>query len=204
MHKILYYDYAAFAIFAIIAVSIMVKGLTRGKLNRQFFMVLIVALFATAFDIGAITFDNLEDRNAVVQYLFHTGYLFFHSLSTPLYVTYIVNLVDGIHIFKHKGRHILMQLPFMVLVVCLMINVFVPCIFSIGPDGEYKREAWMNYLYLMAVFYILVGIIVIIRYRKRLSKRVFTSVIAVFLWLSQLLFISYKIRMSRWRCLQML
>lgn len=34
MHKILYYDYAAFAIFAIIAVSIMVKGLTRGKLNR--------------------------------------------------------------------------------------------------------------------------------------------------------------------------
>lgn len=180
MHKILYYDYAAFAIFAIIAVSIMVKGLTRGKLNRQFFMVLIVALFATVFDIGAITFDNLEDRNAVVQYLFHTGYLFFHSLSTPLYVTYIVNLVDGIHIFKHKGRHILMQLPFMVLVVCLMINVFVPCIFSIGPDGEYKREAWMNYLYLMAVFYILVGIIVVIRYRKRLSKRIFTSVIAVF------------------------
>ena len=59
MHKILYYDYAAFAIFAIIAVSIMVKGLTRGKLNRQFFMVLIVAVFATVFDIGAITFDNL-------------------------------------------------------------------------------------------------------------------------------------------------
>lgn len=180
MHKILYFDYAAFAIFAIIAVSIIFKGLTRGKLNRQFLMVLTVALFATAFDIGAIVYDNFGERHAAAQYMFHTGYLFFHGLSTPLYVTYIINLVDDVHIFKRKGRSVLMQIPFLMSVVCLVVNMFIPCVFSIGPEGEYRREFWMNYLYLMVAFYIIVGIVVVIRYRKRLSKRVFTSVIAVF------------------------
>ena len=54
MSKVLYFDYAAFCVFTLIMVSVIMKKMTRGKLNRQFQFVLTIAMVATAFDIGAI------------------------------------------------------------------------------------------------------------------------------------------------------
>lgn len=36
MSKVLYFDYAAFCVFTLIMVSVIMKKMTRGKLNRQF------------------------------------------------------------------------------------------------------------------------------------------------------------------------
>ena len=52
MSKVLYFDYAAFCVFTLIMVSVIMKKMTRGKLNRQFQFVLTIAMVATAFDIG--------------------------------------------------------------------------------------------------------------------------------------------------------
>ena len=41
MSKVLYFDYAAFCVFTLIMVSVIMKKMTRGKLNRQFQFVLI-------------------------------------------------------------------------------------------------------------------------------------------------------------------
>ena len=68
MNKVLYFDYAAFIVFALILISVVMKRLTRGKMSRQFLIVLIVALVATSFDIGAIAYDNIGERHTFAQY----------------------------------------------------------------------------------------------------------------------------------------
>ena len=44
MSKVLYFDYAAFCVFTLIMVSVIMKKMTRGKLNRQFQFVLTIAM----------------------------------------------------------------------------------------------------------------------------------------------------------------
>ena len=126
MDKVLYYDYAAFCLLTLILVSAIMKRMTRGKLNRQFLMVLITTMLAAVFDIGAIAYDNLRERHAFLQYTFHTGYLFFHVVSAVMYVIYVFNMVDAIHIFRGRVKSLVMALPCLICVGLLAVNIFYP------------------------------------------------------------------------------
>lgn len=87
MNKVLYFDYAAFIVFALILISVVMKRLTRGKMSRQFLIVLIVALVATSFDIGAIAYDNIGERHTFAQYFSIRDILYF-MCSRLLYIQY--------------------------------------------------------------------------------------------------------------------
>lgn len=180
MSKVLYFDYAAFCVFTLIMVSVIMKKMTRGKLNRQFQVVLTIAMVATAFDIGAIAFDNMGERHVVTQYIFHTGYLFFHVVSSAMYAAYVVNIVDAIHIFRGKVKSFILALPTLLCMIMLGVNFFTPCVFSIGGQGEYRREFFMTFLYAAGIFYMILGFMVVTRYHRRLTRGRFVSTIAIF------------------------
>ncbi len=180
MSKVLYFDYAAFCVFTLIMVSVIMKKMTRGKLNRQFQFVLTIAMVATAFDIGAIAFDNMGERHVVTQYIFHTGYLFFHVVSSAMYAAYVVNIVDAIHIFRGKVKSFILALPTLLCMIMLGVNFFTPCVFSIGGQGEYRREFFMTFLYVAGIFYMILGFMVVTRYHRRLTRGRFVSTIAIF------------------------
>ena len=180
MSKVLYFDYAAFCVFTLIMVSVIMKKMTRGKLNRQFQIVLAIAMVATVFDIGAIAFDNMGERHVVTQYIFHTGYLFFHVVSSAMYAIYVVNIVDAIHIFRGKVKSFILVLPTLLCMIMLGVNFFTPCVFNIGGQGEYRREFFMTFLYVAGIFYMILGFIVVKRYHRRLTRGRFVSTIAIF------------------------
>ena len=180
MSKVLYFDYAAFCVFTLIMVSVIMKKMTRGKLTRQFQVVLTIAMVATAFDIGAIAFDNMGERHVVTQYIFHTGYLFFHVVSSAMYATYVMNIVDAIHIFRGKVKSFILVLPTLLCIIMLGVNFFTPCVFSIGGQGEYRREFFMTFLYVAGIFYMILGFMVVTRYHRRLTRGRFVSTIAIF------------------------
>lgn len=180
MSKVLYFDYAAFCVFTLIMVSVIMKKMTRGKLTRQFQVVLTIAMVATAFDIGAIAFDNMGERHVVTQYIFHTGYLFFHVVSSAMYAAYVVNIVDAIHIFRGKVKSFILALPTLLCMTMLGVNFFTPCVFSIGGQGEYRREFFMTFLYAAGIFYMILGFMVVTRYHRRLTRGRFVSTIAIF------------------------
>lgn len=180
MNKVLYFDYAAFIVFALILISVVMKRLTRGKMNRQFLMVLIAALVATSFDIGAIAYDNIGERHTFAQYFFHTGYLVFHVLSAALYTIYVISMVDAIHIFRGRVKSVILALPTLLCVLLLIVNLFYPTVFSIGTDGEYARERFMVFLYITSFIYMIIGFIVVMKYRRRLSRKCLISVIMIF------------------------
>lgn len=180
MNKVLYFDYAAFIVFALILISVVMKRLTRGKMSRLFLMVLIVALVATSFDIGAIAYDNIGERHTFAQYFFHTGYLVFHVLSAALYTIYVISMVDAIHIFRGRVKSVILALPTLLCVLLLIVNLFYPTVFSIGADGGYARERLMVFLYITSFIYMIIGFIVVMKYRRRLSRKCLISVIMIF------------------------
>lgn len=180
MQKILYFDSASFFIFIVLLVAIFMKGLTRGRLNRYFLYVVISAALAAIFDTGSIAYDNLGERNAVAQYFFHSMYLFWHGLSTPLYAVFVINHVDAWYRFRGKKLRIMLVIPFVINTLLLIVNLFYPCVFNIDSEGNYSRASGMIYTYVMAAFYMAIGFVVVIKYRYRISRRRFVSIIAIF------------------------
>lgn len=179
MYKIPYFDIAALVIIAVITVAIVLKGFAKRRLNREYLLVLIVALFATAFDVATLVYDNMQERHAALQYFYHTGYLFFHGLTAPFFATYVICLVDRIHVFRNTKSVIIMMLPVFIQTILLIINLFVPCVFSIEANGEYNRGIFLSFFYVIAVLYMCLSMYELIVYRNRLSVQTFVSVVLV-------------------------
>ena len=86
MEKIAYFDYASIVIFGLLIVSCITRKMLKGRQNRDFLILVVVNFLTTVFDILAIMFDRMNGGVAVEQIIFHTLYLFFHSITLPLYL----------------------------------------------------------------------------------------------------------------------
>ena len=97
-----------------------------------------------------------------------------------MYAAYVVNIVDAIHIFRGKVKSFILALPTLLCMTMLGVNFFTPCVFSIGGQGEYRREFFMTFLYAAGIFYMILGFMVVTRYHRRLTRGRFVSTIAIF------------------------
>ena len=97
-----------------------------------------------------------------------------------MYAAYVVNIVDAIHIFRGKVKSFILALPTLLCMTMLGVNFFTPCVFSIGGQGEYRREFFMTFLYAAGIFYMIMGFMVVTRYHRRLTRGRFVSTIAIF------------------------
>ena len=66
----------------------------KGKVNRSFLEVLVVAWLTILFDIWAVHLDNLGVQQVFTKYVAHMGYLVLHSLEMPFYITYLVAMTE--------------------------------------------------------------------------------------------------------------
>ena len=88
--------------------------------------------------------------------------------------------MDAIHIFRGKVKSFILALPTLLCMIMLGVNFFTPCVFSIGGQGEYRREFFMTFLYAAGIFYMILGFMVVTRYHRRLTRGRFVSTIAIF------------------------
>ena len=88
--------------------------------------------------------------------------------------------MDAIHIFRGKVKSFILVLPTLLCIIMLGVNFFTPCVFSIGGQGEYRREFFMTFLYVAGIFYMILGFMVVTRYHRRLTRGRFVSTIAIF------------------------
>ena len=87
--KNLNFDYCAIIIITILFVTTILRRMVKGKLNRCFIELLVVAWLTVFFDIWAVNLDNLEAAQIFSKNVAHMGYLVFHSLAMPFYVAIV-------------------------------------------------------------------------------------------------------------------
>lgn len=144
--------------------------MTKGLTNRMFLLVLATTFASTIFSIWAVTLDNSHNADQVLLYISHTGYLITHNMSTPAYVLYIISLSDTWHkMLKNKLQMTLLIAPFGILVALLIVNLFTDCVFEIA-NHTYVRGELFFVLYIIAVFYMVYGLVYLFRCRKILSR----------------------------------
>ena len=171
MVKILTFDICALFIFIFVLAATFFRRMTKGRINQCFILLLVVGALSCIFDIGAIALDvNPSDSLLGLQFVCHTGYLYFHNLTPPLYLLYIVAQTDTFYRYKKNRAFIYyVLLPAVFFTAVLAINCFNGMVFSLD-DCVYKREWFMNVLYILAISYAVLCGILLIKYRRLFTK----------------------------------
>lgn len=182
MNNIIYFDYCALIVEALILVSLIVRKMTRGRVNR-WALVLIGDIILTTFaDIAAITFEKIGPGNVVLKYIANTVVLWGTTQVSVIFCGYLFAMIGIWHkIHERKILSHVYNIPIVIMSVLLVIiNPIFKVIFSINEGGNYQRGPWFYALYLLSYMYIFVGYAEVIRYRKLFTARKMFSIILVF------------------------
>lgn len=168
MGKSISFDIAALILLIVLLISCYIRKMTSGITNRIFFIITLIYIAATVFDIAAVTLDNAHSDNIVALYTAHSGYLITHFLSSPLHLLFVISLTDTWHILrKKKGYQILLITPLVVMYAALVANAGNQLIFSV--ENGYTRGPLFGMMYVATLLYIIFDILYIIQYRSLFS-----------------------------------
>lgn len=171
MIKLNYFNYCALGIVVVLLIIVLARNMLNGRRNRYFWNLLLVLFCSTVFDILAVQLDNGTELEIIEKYITHGGYLILHSLSVPVYLLYLSCLTDSMYKIRN---HVLIQLglaaPFVVVLLMVLTSFAYHTIFYIDIYGNYTMGPWYGVLYIVALFYICLGVLYGVRYRRRFEK----------------------------------
>lgn len=146
IYKDVMYDYCAILIISILIITTILRRMVKGKVNRSFMEVLVVAWLAVLFDVWARYLDNLGVQQMVTKYAVHMGYLVLSSLAMPFYIAYVVSMTDTWHLFKAKRfLTFLSLLPVFAITAMIVVSPATKWIFiSMRSVSIHEADIFVN------------------------------------------------------------
>lgn len=173
--KSLSFDIAAILILTLLLISCIMRKLTSGTPNKLFLLFIFTTWLATVFDIWAVCLDNTGSTNLPALYAAHSGYLFIHNFTVPVYVLFVISLTDTWHkIRKSFWIQFVLWAPFLVVTAALLLNPFIKTMFLV--DEGYQRGPWFFLIYVSVAIYLIFIMVYMIQHRDLVER---SKVIAV-------------------------
>lgn len=175
MEQNIYFDVAAVILCFIIFISFIFRKYVIGRDNKIFLSIAVLVMLTGVFDIITLLYGSVlpADKHSVFyQLLFN--YLFFltRNAVVPIYIVYLAFVIGVWHKFRESAiLKILLIVPFCIDIVLLIINAFSPILFGINENYEYYRGKYIFLLYVVAFFYMLFGIFVVIISHKVINMQ---------------------------------
>ena len=181
MNSIIYFDYCALIIEILVFLSMYIRKLLRGRINRWSIAIMSMLIVSTVFDIVAVRLENSLTVNIPMSYVSNTfsvlgmmntgiifcGYLFAHAGIWP-------------KVMKERRLGMLYYGPFALInALFLFVNPFCHVLFSIDESGTYNRGVLFLPAYLISIGYLFAGFVVVIKYRKVFTARKIMSVFLI-------------------------
>ena len=175
MGKSLSFDIAALLILTLLLVSCIVRKMTSGTPNRLFLAFISFNLLATVFDIWAVALDNASSTNLFALHVAHSGYLFIHNFTVPVYVLFVISLTDTWHkIRKSFWIQFVLWAPCSTVFAALLTNPLTGKMFLV--EGGYQRGSWFFLIYAAVAVYLVFVVGYMLRYRRLVER---SKIIAV-------------------------
>jgi signal transduction histidine kinase/CheY-like chemotaxis protein/HPt (histidine-containing phosphotransfer) domain-containing protein len=143
------------------------------KLRDQHFtyMVLLVTLMISAVTscLEVLLENYFSLSGPFILNLLNEIYFVFHQFISFVFTLYIINMTN---VGKEKSRSFfaLFLTPFFIGEILVFLNPVTGMLFYIDENMTYTRGGLIWVLYAIAAFYVLVGIVFFILYKKRLSR----------------------------------
>ncbi len=140
--------------------------------DKLFFCIMVAAMVMAVSDIGGyLTEDEPDPMLMKIQMLSMTVYYLAATILCMVWYEYCVFK------FKHGQKKKIFNIrpvliPGVALFISVLLNVFFGFIFSIDGTGDYDREDFFILMYIILMFYIVAGFVIIGKYRTEDKREV--------------------------------
>ena len=169
------------------------------KINRAFLHILVINFFTILIDvISSYSLEHLRSLPPFILRLENVIYfiLFIQRIICFIMFTIILVKKDMRNSLFYK---IFNLLPLIAITFIAILNLFIDTIFCISDTGVYSQGPLYNLIYVCAFYYVIVSILHVIIFRKRLSHWDFCWALAF----NCILFLGYVVRFLFPTCLIM-
>ena len=191
LNTIIYYNYVAFCILILVALSIYLRKLNRTNSSRVFLVLISVCALAVIFEIGSVNWTEVYrqldlqrfDPNNVVSYIF---YIFNNTLKNSIifiYLIYILIYTKNIKgFYKSVINKILLLIPYVFIMTLIYITPFTGLIFKLSiNDGNliYTQGVLFLAIYIIDAYYCIFILYYLLKSYKTFNKTQFISLISI-------------------------
>lgn len=168
MENLVHFDIAAVIMLLVMLLTNLFSKRAKNTAGYIYLLLVAVTMIAALFNVITVALENTETENIILHNIMRSIYLLFHNTATPVYVMYIVSLTRTWHKFKKRPYiGFILLIPFLVVAGFIISNPFTNIVFSYG-NGVLTKTIVANSLYFFASFYMLLGFVYLIIYRKTL------------------------------------
>ena len=177
-----YFDICAICILSTIAIMTLFRKWVPTYQNHAF-LALFAAIAMTVISERTETFLQMNPQPGVIypyaEKLAGSFYFTFHLLSAAFYLIYVLAVMNIPVRFRHDFFSIF--LAFFAGLALVVFNWFDPVMFYYDEAGLYHRAPFMILFYLFGCHYVLGGLIVLYRRRRRLQRRMVNIMVSYIL-----------------------
>ncbi|MCR5301539.1 MAG: EAL domain-containing protein [Lachnospiraceae bacterium] len=168
MNNFIYFDYCALIVEALTVASLIIRKMTRGRVNRWALVLIGDIMIATVADITALLFEKAGSGNVIAKYITNTVCLWCSTLASVIFCGYLFASLGIWHkINKNRFASCMFNIPVCIMTVLLLIiNPFTRSVFRINDSGMYERGPLFILLYILSYMYVVIAYYGVFRYRK--------------------------------------
>ncbi|SFP58602.1 EAL domain, c-di-GMP-specific phosphodiesterase class I (or its enzymatically inactive variant) [Butyrivibrio proteoclasticus] len=170
----IYFDICALFILITIAVTSMSR---RGvpSYRQRAYSALYFAIFMATLCERIETYLQMHpfifSEYSILEKISGSAFFFFHLGSAVFYLLYIMSVLDiYVPITTWKGFWFL-WFGYIICAVLLVINWFVPIMFSYSVDGIYHRGKYLFLFYIIATYYLAVSLVLLLKYNNLMRRK---------------------------------
>ncbi len=187
INRIYYFDICSALILVAVIVSMLLRRMYRGSVNRAFIQLSVVMIVSCAFDVlRSYPFVGIQDLQSAVIFRFIMGYIFcfLRALQMPLVVR-LYGIMSGTwsRIKSEPLYKILFFVPLFLYLALVYSNFFNQKIFYYTvSDGSvaYVRGELMQYFDYFGMYFMVFSLVQLFLIRKRLSVEKFIAMLLVY------------------------
>lgn len=176
MLYIIHYDIAALLILSIVTSVFIFKKKLPDTKNNLFIAICINTFFSTVFDLFSGVLASFPDKYPnFLHWTVNMFYFMIVNFLPVLFVIYCFALSNKLDIFQKKRNCLLFFFPYLIDLVLILLTPVFHIVYKISQTNEYSRQNGLFFLYVVAIYYVIFGLVLLSKYsltidhRKRLS-----------------------------------
>ena len=182
MNSYISFDLCGLVVEALIIISLVVRKMTRGRLNRWALVLVGDIVIATAADMLGLILERMGSGYVVLKYVTNAFTLWGTCMTSVIFCGFLFALIGIWHkINEKKALLYTYYVPiFVISALVFVVNPFTKIIYFINDKGIYQRGPLFYSLYALSYMYMFVGYYELFKYRRLFNRKKLASVLMVF------------------------
>ncbi len=166
MNYNLYFEHSAILILATLAIALVLRKVAKGRNNVLFILMICSELFTAVVDVLDIYSGSIP-----IRYSLNYLYFIVRNVTPVLYIMYVISVTGIWHRLKPSSPlGILTFGPYILDLILIILNPITKGIFYIDEQSNYNRGSLIYILYVVAFYYMILSLVILIRNRKLIDK----------------------------------